>query len=102
VGASRRGADESVTRIAHIASDQQTRGLQATLAIDRQHGITIGHFTASIDNTLYDAFGQRQVSTIYTQLNQYHVVMEVDSAFRDSTDAIQGLYVRSSNGGQVP
>jgi len=51
---------------------------------------------------LYDAFGQRQVSTIYTQLNQYHVVMEVDQAFRDSTDAIQSLYVRSSNGTQVP
>ena len=45
----------------------------------------------AIDNTLYDAFGQRQVSTIFTELNQYHVVMEVDSAFRDSTDAIRGL-----------
>jgi multidrug efflux pump subunit AcrB len=66
-----------------IASDQQTRGLQATLVIDRD--------TAS-----------RQVSTIYTQLNQYHVVQEVDSTFRDSTDAIQGLYVRSSNGTEVP
>jgi multidrug efflux pump len=85
-----------------IASDQQTRGLQATLAIDRNTASRLGISPQAIDNTLYDAFGQRQVSTIYTQLNQYHVVMEVDSAFRDSTDAIQGLYVRSSNGGQVP
>ena len=85
-----------------IASDQQTRGLQATLVIDRDTASRLGISPQAIDNTLYDAFGQRQVSTIYTQLNQYHVVMEVDSAFRDSTDAIQGLYVRSSNGNQVP
>jgi hydrophobe/amphiphile efflux-1 (HAE1) family protein len=85
-----------------IASDQQTRGLQATLVIDRDTASRLGISPATIDNTLYDAFGQRQVSTIYTQLNQYHVVQEVDSAFRDSTDAIQGLYVRSSTGTQVP
>ena len=85
-----------------IASDQQTRGLQATLVIDRDTASRLGISPQTIDNTLYDAFGQRQVSTIYTQLNQYHVVMEVDSAFRDSTDAIQGLYVRSSHGNQVP
>jgi len=85
-----------------IASDQQTKGLQATLVIDRDTASRLGVSPGTIDNTLYDAFGQRQVATIYTQLNQYHVVMEVDSAFRDSTDAIQGLYVRSSNGTQVP
>jgi hydrophobe/amphiphile efflux-1 (HAE1) family protein len=85
-----------------IASDQQTRGLQATLVIDRDTASRLGISPATIDNTLYDAFGQRQVSTIYTQLNQYHVVQEVDSTFRDSTDAIQGLYVRSSTGAQVP
>ncbi len=85
-----------------IASDQQTRGLQATLVIDRDTASRLGISPQAIDNTLSDAFGQRQVSTIYTQLNQYHVVMEVDSAFRDSTDAIQGLYVKSSNGNQVP
>jgi len=85
-----------------IASDQQTRGLQATLVIDRDTASRLGISPQAIDNTLYDAFGQRQVSTIYTQLNQYHVVMEVDSAFRNSTDAIRGLYVRSSSGNQVP
>ena len=85
-----------------IASDQQTRGLQATLVIDRDTASRLGVSPNTIDNTLYDAFGQRQVSTIYTQLNQYHVVQEVDSSFRNSTDAIQGLYVRSSTGTQVP
>jgi hydrophobe/amphiphile efflux-1 (HAE1) family protein len=85
-----------------IASDQQTRALQASLVIDRNTASRLGIAPQAIDNILYDAFGQRQVSTIYTQLNQYHVVMEVDSAFRDSIDAIQKLYVRSSNGTQVP
>jgi multidrug efflux pump len=85
-----------------IASDQQTRGLQASLVIDRDTASRLGVSPNTIDNTLYDAFGQRQVSTIYTQLNQYHVVQEVDSSFRNSTDAIQGLYVRSSTGTQVP
>ncbi|MBZ5660712.1 MAG: multidrug efflux RND transporter permease subunit [Acidobacteriia bacterium] len=85
-----------------IASDQQTRGLQASLVIDRDTASRLGIAPMAIDNTLYDAFGQRQVSTIYTQLNQYHVVMEVDAAFRDTTDDIRNLYVRSSNGNQVP
>jgi multidrug efflux pump subunit AcrB len=85
-----------------IASDQQTRGLQASLTIDRDTASRLGISPQTIDNTLSDAFGQRQVSTIYTQLNQYHVVMEVDSAFRNSTDAIPGLYVKSSNGKLVP
>jgi multidrug efflux pump len=85
-----------------VNSDQQTRGLQATLVIDRDTASRLGIAPQAIDNTLYDAFGQRQVSTIFTQLNQYHVVMEVDAEFRDSTDAIQQLFVRSSNGAQVP
>ena len=85
-----------------VATDQQTRGLQAALVIDRDTASRLGISPQVIDNTLYDAFGQRQVSTIYNQLNQYHVVMEVDAAFRDSADAIQGLYVRSSKGAEVP
>ncbi len=85
-----------------VATDQQTRGLQASLIIDRDTASRLGIAPQVIDNTLYDAFGQRQASTIYTQLNQYHVVMEVDAAFRNSTDAIQNLYVRSSKGTQVP
>jgi multidrug efflux pump len=85
-----------------IATDQQTRGLQAALVIDRDTASRLGIAPQAIDSTLYDAFGQRQVSTIYTQLNQYHVVMEVDEAFRKSTDDIRNLYVRSSSGKQVP
>jgi multidrug efflux pump len=57
---------------------------------------------ADIDNTLYDAFGQRQVSTIYTQLNQYHVVLEADTHFQQAPDSLKNIYVRSSNGTQVP
>ncbi|HEX3377446.1 MAG TPA: efflux RND transporter permease subunit, partial [Candidatus Acidoferrales bacterium] len=89
-------------KLRDIASDQQTRGLQATLVIDRDTASRLGISPSAIDSTLYDAFGQRQVATTYTELNQYHVVMEVDQAFRDSTDDIQGLYVRSSTGNQIP
>src|ERR1700687_4628665 len=85
-----------------IASDQQTRGLQATLAIDRDTASRLGIQPQQIDETLYDAFGQRQVSTIYTQLNQYHVVMEVDPVYQNSPDAVQSLYVRSQSGAEVP
>jgi multidrug efflux pump len=80
-----------------IATDQQTRGLQAALVIDRDTAARLGIAPQVIDNTLYDAFGQRQVSTIYTQLNQYHVVMEVDEAFRNSTDAIQSFETKTTS-----
>ena len=93
---------KELPQLQDIASDQQTHGLQATLVVDRDTASRLGISSQAIDNTLYDAFGQRQVSTIYTQLNQYHVVMEVDSAFRNSPDAIRNLYVRSSKGMQVP
>ncbi len=95
-------AMEKIPDIDDISSDQQTRGLQATLVVDRDTASRLGVSSQSIDSTLYDAFGQRQVSTIYTELNQYHVVMEVDEAFRDSTDAIRSLYVRSNKGDLVP
>ena len=97
-----KSAMEQIPEIGDIASDQQTQGLQATLVVDRDTASRLGISSAAIDNTLYDAFGQRQVSTIFTELNQYHVVMEVDQSFRNSTDAIQGLYVRSDKGTQVP
>ena len=85
-----------------LATDQQDRGLQATVAVDRDTASRLGIRQQTIDETLYDAFGQRQVSTMYTELNQYHVVMEVDPRFQQSTDAIQQLYVRSAKGTQVP
>jgi multidrug efflux pump len=85
-----------------VASDQLNQGLLATLTIDRDSASRLGIFPADIDNTLYDAFGQRQVSTIFTQLNQYHVVMEVDPQFQQNPDSLKNIYVRSSNGAQVP
>jgi multidrug efflux pump len=71
--------------------------LSPTLTIDRDTASRLGVLPADIDNTLYDAFGQRQVSTIFTQLNQYHVVMEVDPQFQQNPDALKNIYVRSSS-----
>ena len=85
-----------------VATDQQNRGLQAALTIDRDSASRMGILPRVIDDTLYDAFGQRQVSTIYKALNQYFVVLEVAPAFQQSPDALKGVYVRSSAGGQVP
>jgi multidrug efflux pump len=85
-----------------VATDQQNRGLQASLTIDRDNASRMGILPRVIDDTLYDAFGQRQVSTIYKALNQYFVVLEVAPAFQQSPDALKGVYVRSSTGGQVP
>src|SRR5579864_2707779 len=85
-----------------VASDQQNGGLQADLVIDRDTASRLGILPAAIDNTLYDAFGQRQISTIYTQLNQYHVVMEVNPQFQQDPEDLNSLYVKSSTGTQVP
>ena len=85
-----------------VTSDQQDKGLQASLVFDRDTAGRLGIQSQQIDETLYDAFGQRQVSTIYTQLNQYNVVMEVDPEYQDSPDAVQNLYVRSPSGAEVP
>jgi multidrug efflux pump len=85
-----------------VASDQLNGGLLVNLTIDRDSASRLGILPADIDNTLYDAFGQRQVSTIYTQLNQYHVVMEADPQFQQAPDSLKNIYVHSSNGAQVP
>ena len=85
-----------------VASDQQDRGLQETITIDRDTASRLGILPQVIDDTLYDAFGQRQVSTIFTQLNQYHVVLEVDPTFQQNPDALKQIFVHSSNGMQVP
>src|SRR5499427_284439 len=85
-----------------VNSDQQDRGLEASLAIDRATAARLGISTAAIDDTLYDAFGQRQVSTIYKQLNQYHVVLEVGSDFLQNPDGLQHIYVRSASRSLVP
>src|SRR5712672_3275091 len=85
-----------------VASDQLNQGLVAALTIDRDSASRLGILPADIDNTLYDAFGQRLVSTIFTQLNQYHVVLEVDPQFQKDPDSLKYIYVKSSNGTQVP
>jgi multidrug efflux pump subunit AcrB len=85
-----------------VATDQQNRGLQAGLVIDRDAASRLNVLPLAIDETLYSAFGQRQVSTIFTQLNQYRVVLEVMPAFQQTPDALRALYVKSSTGQQVP
>ncbi|MGA9885242.1 MAG: multidrug efflux RND transporter permease subunit [Candidatus Acidiferrales bacterium] len=85
-----------------VSSDQQTQGMQARLVIDRDTASRLGLDAATIDNTLYDAFGQRQVSTEFTQLNEYHLVMEVDPKFQQNPDSLRSIYVQSSTGTEVP
>jgi len=91
----------AIPAVRDVASDQLNQGLLATLTIDRDSASRLGVLPADIDNTLYDAFGQRQVSTIFTQLNQYHVVLEVDPQFQQNPDALKHLYVKSSGSEQV-
>jgi multidrug efflux pump len=88
--------------VTDVASDLQDQGLGAQLVVDRDTAARLGVAMADIDNTLYDAFGQRQVSTIFTQLNQYHVVMEVGQNFQTDPGTLSNLYVKSGNGTQVP
>ena len=92
----------SLPQLADVNSDQQDRGLAAMLDIDRQTAARMGISAQAIDDTLYDAFGQRQVSVMYTQLNQYHVVMEAEPKYWQNPDGLKFLYVRGNNGQQVP
>jgi multidrug efflux pump len=92
----------TIPQLTEVNSNQQNSGLQASLTIDRQTASRLGITPQLIDNTLYDAFGQRQVSTMYTPLNQYHVVMEVAPQFWQNPDALKQIYVRSSTGAEVP
>ncbi len=85
-----------------VASDQLVGGLQVSVVIDRDTASRLGIQPQAIDDTLYDAFGQRQVSTIFTQLNQYHVILEVAPRFQDNPEALKAIYVKSANGTQVP
>ena len=85
-----------------VASDQLNNGLQASLVMDRDTASRLGINPQAIDDTLYDAFGQRQVSTIFTQLNQYHVVLEVDPQYQQDPSSLKSIYVKSTTGQQVP
>jgi multidrug efflux pump len=92
----------SMPELRDVSTDQQNKGLAATLIIDRDTASRLGISATAIDNTLYDAFGQREVSTMYTSLNQYFVVMEVDPKYQLSPDALNGIFVKSSSGAMVP
>ena len=93
---------KTIPVLTDVASDQQLNGLKAELVIDRDTASRFGITPQNIDDTLDDAFGQRQVSTIFTQLNQYHVVMEVAPSFQRNVTSLDNIYVKSSNGTQVP
>ncbi|BAO90345.1 efflux RND transporter permease subunit [Caballeronia cordobensis] len=85
----------TLPELADVTSDQQASATSATLVIDRSTASRFGITAQAIDDTLYDAFGQRQVATMFTQLNQYHVIEEVDPRYQLTTDALTHLYVRS-------
>jgi len=85
----------SMPELRDVSSDQQNKGLELHLAIDRDTAGRLGVQPQQIDEALYDAFGQRQVSTIYRQLNQYHVVMEVAPQFQQDPDSLQHIYVHA-------
>ena len=92
----------TLPELADVASDQQMSGLQLHVEIDRTRASRLHVPIEAIDNTLYDAFGQRQISVIFTQLNQYRVVLEVPSEFRSSINDLDKIYVKSSTGSLVP
>ncbi len=92
---------KTLPELRDIATDQQNLAAQANLVIDRATASRLGVTTSAIDNTLYDAFGQRLVSIMFTQLNQYHVVLEVDPSFRADPDSLKNIYV-PAGGGQSP
>src|SRR5207249_10678138 len=81
-----------------LANDQQDQGLQARLVIDRATASRLGISPQTLDNTLYDAFGQRQVSTIFTQLNQYHVVLETQPALKNDPQDPNHLFGHTNTG----
>ncbi|HZS80775.1 MAG TPA: MdtB/MuxB family multidrug efflux RND transporter permease subunit, partial [Herbaspirillum sp.] len=89
-------------QLADVASNAQDQGLQAYVEIDRDTASRMGITTAAIDNALYNAFGQRLISTIYTQSSQYRVVMEVKPEFQKGPDALNSIFLVAANGKQIP
>jgi multidrug efflux pump len=101
-------AGDFVDRLKHlpeledVASDQQNNGRQAALEFDRATASRLGITTQNLDDALYDAYGQRQVSTLFTQLNQYHVILEVDPLYRQSPDNLGDMYLHTGGGLSIP
>ncbi len=88
---------KALPQLADVATDQENSGLRASLTLDRDTASRLGLTTSSIDNTLYDAFGQRQVSIMFTQLNQYHVILEVDPAYQHDPSDLDHIYIMPSS-----
>jgi len=93
---------KALPQLRDLATDEQPGGLQTRLVIDRATASRLGITPQAIDNTLYDAFGQREVSTLFTQLNQYHVVLETLPEFQNNPKKLEDIYVSSTSGGPVP
>ncbi|WP_213880414.1 efflux RND transporter permease subunit [Pseudomonas sp. dw_358] len=93
---------KALPQLQHVTSDQQQGTPQSTLRIDRATAARLGVSIQAIDDVLYDAFGQRQIATLFTQIDQNHVILELDPAWQASTSTLEHLYVRSTAGGQVP
>jgi multidrug efflux pump len=93
---------KAMPELRDASTDEQENGLEARLVVDRDTASRLGLTMQDVDNVLYDAFGQRQVSTMYTGLNQYYVVMEVDPKYQRDPDSLKGIYIRSSTGNNVP
>ncbi len=93
---------QTLPELRDVASDAQNAGLQLTVTIDRDTASRMGISPQTIDDTLYDAFGQRQISTIFTQLNLYRVILEVKPEFQKDANALNLIYVKSQTGDQVP
>ncbi len=95
-------AMQKLPELRDIATDQQDHGLETKLVVDRDTASRLGVTSLAIDQTLSSAFGQRQVSTTYKTLNQYHVVMEVAPQFQSTPESLRQIYIKASNGAQVP
>ena len=93
---------KTLPELRDVSTDQQVAGLQASLVLDRDTAARLGISTQMIDNTLYDAFGQRLVATLFAPMNEYHVVMAVQDRFQQNPDVLKSIYVESNTGQQVP
>jgi hydrophobe/amphiphile efflux-1 (HAE1) family protein len=93
---------KTIPQLQDVATDQQDSASKIAIKIDRDRASRLGVTAQAIDDTLYDAFGERQVATMFTQLNQYHVVLEVDPKFQQDPASLQQIYVKSTTGAQVP
>jgi hydrophobe/amphiphile efflux-1 (HAE1) family protein len=93
---------KGLPQLRDVASDQQSAGLELTVDVDRDSAARVGILPQAIDDAMYDAFGQRQVATLFTQLNEYHVVLEVQPELQEHPEALKTIYARGVNGNAVP